>query len=572
MKEKVNKTSKEQVLEMQIKLLQEALNNKDNIIKQLEKKNADLRAQLARRYRRTSEVISSDQLSLFNDAEFNTEDGVLNDNSPDLPKDDGANKDTNPLGDKPKRKYIKRKSEYSMLTLPADTPVTVIHEEVQAPVCNSCGAVKVKVGERVHDTVVKTTSYSIVRRITDVYECPKCDGSVKSTSKTDNILENTVVDPLMLADILNSKFNMGVPLYRQERLFKEQGLKITRHLMSALIMYVGKKIIDNLEPVLEEEVLKMPLINADETPMKVIQLYDEDGNKKAPNSRDNSFIIARIGVDDNGSPGYSIFTFSDNRRNQTIADLFDKYPGLVQTDGLSGYTFAEKNCSFIHLSCLVHARRKTIEASEGRTKGVAFEMKKRYAKIFHEEGKWEDLRGTISKEEFVKGRKDAMLPMFEDMKAWLEEIVKQAKEVGAEIESKTSVAINYFLDRYDELVRFLDYYCANSNNNRAEQMIRKWIIDYNNFLFCITTTGADVSAFFFSLITTCRNLGINPTDYLAHLFLNCNRIKNGDKEAWRALLPGKCKLDDVIELRKKIAEAKPLEGRTEPFVLRGRNI
>ena len=402
MKEKVNKTSKEQALEMQIKLLQEALNNKDNIIKQLEKENADLRAQLARRYRRTSEVISSDQLSLFNDAEFNTEDGVLNDNSPDLPKDDGANKDTNPLGDKPKRKYIKRKSEYSMLTLPADTPVTVIHEEVQAPVCESCGTVKVKVGERVHDTVVKTTSYSIVRRITDVYECPKCDGSVKSTPKTDNILENTVVDPLMLADILNSKFNMGVPLYRQERLFKEQGLKITRHLMSALIMYVGKKIIDNLEPVLEEEVLKMPLINDDEKQMKVIHLYDEDGNKKAPNSRDNSFIIGRIGVDDNGSPGYSIFTFSDNRRNQTIADLFDKYPGLVQTDGLSGYTFAEKNCSFIHLSCLVHARRKTIEASEGRTKGVAFEMKKRYAKIFHEEGKWEDLRGTISKEEYVK--------------------------------------------------------------------------------------------------------------------------------------------------------------------------
>ena len=569
MKKKANNISKEQALEIQNKILKETIKQLKIDKSNLEKENANLKAQLARKYRRTSEAISSDQLLLFNEAEFNVEDGALNDNSDDLPEDSAAN--TDPLSDKAKRKYVKHKSQYSMLNLPADMPVTVIHKQQEAPVCESCGTVKVKVGERVHDTIVKTTSYSIVRRITDVYECPKCDGSVKSTPKTDNILENTVVDPLMLADILNSKFNMGVPLYRQERLFKEQGLKITRHLMSALIMYVGKKIIDNLEPVLEEEVFKMPLINADETPMKVIQLYDEDGNKKAPNSRDNSFIIGRIGVDDNGSPGYSIFTFSDNRRNQTIADLFDKYPGLVQTDGLSGYTFAEKNCSFIHLSCLVHARRKTIEASEGRTKGVAFEMKKRYAKIFHEEGKWEDLRGTISKEEFVKGRKAAMLPMFEDMKAWLEDVVKQAKEVGAEIESKTSVAINYFLDRYDELVRFLDYYCANSNNNRAEQMIRKWIIDYNNFLFCITTTGADISPFFFSLITSCRNLGINPTDYLAHLFLNCNRIKNGDKEAWRALLPGKCKLDDVIELRKRIAEAKPLEGRTGPFVLRGCN-
>ena len=48
-------------------------------------------------------------------------------------------------------------------------------------------------------------------------------------------------------------------------------------------------------------------------------------------------------------------------------------------------------------------------------------------------------------------------------------------------------------------------------------------------------------------------------------------IKNGDREAWRAMLPGKSKLDDVFELRKKIAEAKPLEERTEPYVLRGRN-
>ena len=59
---------------------------------------------------------------------------------------------------------------------------------------------------------------------------------------------------------------------------------------------------------------------------------------------------------------------------------------------------------------------------------------------------------------------------------------------------------------------------------------------------------------------------------LAHLFLNCDRIKNGDKEAWRALLPGKCRLDDVVELRKKIAEAKPLEGGRNLMPLEGTTI
>ena len=68
MKEKEEKTSKEQALEMQIKLLKEALDNKDKTISRLEIENADLRVQLARRYRRTSEAISSDQLLLFNEA------------------------------------------------------------------------------------------------------------------------------------------------------------------------------------------------------------------------------------------------------------------------------------------------------------------------------------------------------------------------------------------------------------------------------------------------------------------------------------------------------------------------
>ena len=154
MKKKAEKTSKVQALEMQIKLLKEALDDKDKTISRLEIENADLRAQLARRYRRTSEAISSDQLMLFNEAELGVEDGVLNDESDDLPEDSNA-ADDNPLGGKAKRKYTKRKSEYTMLSLPADTPVTVIREEVQAPICGSCGAAKVVRVRRKGTEIVK---------------------------------------------------------------------------------------------------------------------------------------------------------------------------------------------------------------------------------------------------------------------------------------------------------------------------------------------------------------------------------------------------------------------------------
>lgn len=100
------------------------------------------------------------------------------------------------------------------------------------------------------------------------------------------------------------------------------------------------------------------------------------------------------------------------------------------------------------------------------------------------------------------------------------------------------------------------------------------------FLFGGTSSGKSVvnerSAMQMTAVYVCVRILSEATAGLPLHLYRCWRpliltIKNGDREAWRAMLPGKCKLDDVVELRKKIAEAKPLEGRTEPYVLRGRN-
>ena len=562
-----------QLLSDQLNLVNRQLFEKKREIETLKLENLELRLSLAGRFRRTSEKISADQLNLFNEAEFEAKNAELNEPEEE-PEDSDKEKTPAPVCDnakKPSGRKGKKHRSYSKLNVPADTPVVFIPDRSKPPVCSVCGMQMVKVGETYTDSIARTEIITIIRRIHNIYACVNCSEGTKQTVYSDNILENSVADPLLLADILNSKFNMGVPLYRQERLFAEQGLGITRQLMSSIIMRVGGRIMDNLEPMLEEELFRMPLINADETGLKVITLLDENGERKAPDSKFNSFIIGRIGVDEKGSPGLASFIFRDNRRNLTIADLFDGYHGCVQSDGLSGYAFSEKKDGFTHLGCLVHCRRKAVEAMGNRKEGIAFDMVSRYAKIFHTESIWNKRRDTMSSDEFIAGRKAAMLPLFEDMKDWLEKIVAMAKANGHTINDRLSTAINYYLERYDELVRFLDYSFATSSNQLAEQSIRKWVIDRNNMLFCFTETGADVSAFFFSLIVSCRNLGINPTDYLAHLFLNCNNLKNGDREGWRALLPGKCDLSDVAEHRRLIAHAAPIPGNTEPFVLRGKN-
>lgn len=532
-------------------------------------RNALLEAALAKRYAKASEAISKDQILLFDETELEAKNGALNDKELQQPSD---GRQSESIARKT-RKYVRAKSRNATLVLPADTPITVIRvPEGGAPVCGTCGATKVKVGERYVDSVVRTISYSIVRRIYTTYACPNCSETVPMAARTGNLLDGTICDPLFLADVINSKFNFGVPLYRYERLLRDAGYPISRQTLASWIMRAGWALLDNLEPMLEEELFRLPMINADETPMQALSLKDEDGNRKAPDSKFNSFMMARVGIDGEGRPNLASFRFTDNRRNETVRDFFAGYHGVLQSDGLSGYAFTERNLNMAHLLCLVHSRREAVNACGNRRSGIAYDMVQWYARIFHAESAWDRKRGTMPKEDFIAGRKAEMLPLFEEFRDWLVDAVREVDRKGGTVAPETAKAVSYYLDNYANLVRFLDYYFATSGNQTAEQFIRKFVIDRNNFLFCITEDGAEVSALFFSLVMSCRNLGVNPADYLCHLFLNAGNVRNGDKEDWRELLPGRGDVSDAVELRNRIAGAHPDPEKSGPYILRGKRL
>lgn len=581
-----------EALRLQAKTLTEESVEKDKKIKQLEKKNellkeiqaADKRKleekdriiaeqyeKLSRRYKKTSEVYNNPEQKTFefiNDLEFQTTGDALNDE--EAPDKETKEPDLN----KRVRSYVRRKARNTILAVPADTPVCDIYVESKPGKCSACGSEMVEDGERVVESISKIVSYSVVRKHYKVYKCPNCEGEKKDSEglAKKELLAGTIADPSFVADIVVNKFDMGSTLYRTERDIKYRGIEIKRQSISAWLMKCGNALLDNLDEVMKQEIFKYPLINVDETPTKVLKLLDENGNKKAPNSKFNAFMVSITGIDDDGNQGLTMLIFTDNRRNETIRDLLDGYTHCVQTDGLEGYNYASGKVGFTHLGCLVHARRKAIEAMGNRKSGIAFTMVKKYRDIFHVEGQWNKKRGTVSKEEFIEGRKAEMLPLFEDLKAFCEEKLQDSKDVNVAIEPNTATAINYFLDRYDELTRFLDYYYATSSNQTAEQTIRKYILDRNASLFNITECGANVSALYFSLVQSCRNLKVNPGDYFTHLFLNAGAVRNGDVEGWTTLLPGRCDLSDAIEHKILLATAKPDPNRTEPYVLRGKKV
>lgn len=539
------------------------------IMEEQKQRIKELYESLAKKFKKTSEVYNNpDQLTFefINDLELEVTSDALNDG--EVSTDEEENLDSKV------RAYVRHKAKNTLLTLPSDTPIAHEYVESKPGECSACGSKMVEDGERVVDTITKTVSYSILRKHYKIYKCPNCEGEQKDKEgiAKDELLAGTIADPSFVADIVVSKFDMGSPLYRIERELAYRGMKIKRQTISSWLMNCGNVMVGNLDEVLKQQIFKYPLINVDETPTKVLNLLDENGKKKAPNSKYNAFMVSITGIDAEGKRGLTMLIFTDNRRNETIRELLDGYTGCVQTDGLEGYNYASNKNEFVHLGCLVHARRKAIDAMGKRTSGIAFTMFEKYRKIFHAESQWNAKRGTMSKEEFVAGRKAEMLPLLEDLKAFCEKKLAASKKTGIALAPKTDVAVNYYLERYDELVRFLDYYFATSSNQTAEQEIRKYILNRQSSLFNITECGAEVSALYFSLVQSCRNLGINPIDYFTHLFLNAGDIKIGDAEGWTAILPGRCDLADAIKHKEVIASAKPDPDRTEPYILRGKKV
>jgi len=467
------------------------------------------------------------------------------------------------------RSYTRRASHNRMLTLEASTPVVDIHHDAQAPKC-SCESTMVRCGEFVRDTLsVIPASKVIVRHHYPRFECANCLPEPGQSAKVvvcndDSVLAGTVCDPSLLATIVTDKMQFGLPLYRQEQKLLQEQRGLSRQAMSGWMMLAGGAL-ENLGRALGRALHSYPLWNMDETGVRILSA---PGQKESDSNR-NCFMIVRAATDRDGSRGPVVFTFSEQRTDAVIADLLKDYRKVVQSDGLSGYRNAAAGGkeSFTHLGCMVHARRKAAEILKTNKRAkLAGELVVLYGAFFHHEGELADAQkgpDALPEQQYLAKRREVLGADLADLKAWLEQHSKTVLK-GTDL----ATAINYPLSRWDELTRFLDYSYASSSNQLAENCIRPFAVARKNFLFCITPQGAKVSALYYSLVESCKAMGINPHAYLTYVFANAGSCRTD--EDWDALVPGRADLSEVDDYYAMLRSAVPDPDRTQPYVLRGK--
>ena len=292
-----------------------------------------------------------------------------------------------------------------------------------------------------------------------------------------------------VASIIDKYLN-HLPLERQCRMMASVGLeKMQTQVLYNLARLAGV----HLEKVVErikDEVLSRPLVHSDETTWPINNSKDSDGYM---------WIVS------NNCGSY--YRFEPTRSGKVIKETLEKFKGTIMTDGYSGYyQFKSSQVQKLAL-CHAHARRYFFEIKETNP-AVQFIL-----------DCWRDLSSfeylARDFEELKKIRQEKSKPLIESMKIWLYEQLPEARA-----ESKLKEAIQYSLNHWPELIKFLDDPMIPLTNNEAERAIRQAVMGRKNFYGSRSIDGADLAAIMYTIIETCKKFELDPRNYLSTTLKN----------------------------------------------------
>ena len=287
--------------------------------------------------------------------------------------------------------------------------------------------------------------------------------------------------------VVSDKYEYHSPLERQRRKMEAQGLEVDTKTLYGLCEAVAEHCAGVLPRIRREIMNDFCAVHLDESPWPIL------------GQATNGYMWAMS----NRSGAY--FQFEPTRSGKIAAELTRDFRGAVLTDGFSGYTRIKGGEKIRVGHCWSHARREFFDRIKdfpaAATDGVRiidelFRVEAQ-AKSFAE---LRELRKTQSRE------------ITDRFRAWM--IKTSTKYLP---ESGINRAISYCLKFWAELTRFLGDLSLPLSNNDAERALRHVVMGRKNFAGSKTINGADTAASIYTVIETCKRVGLQPSQYLKYL-------------------------------------------------------
>ncbi|HAT6957972.1 IS66 family transposase [Legionella parisiensis] len=405
--------------------------------------------------------------------------------------------------------------------LPAHLPRVIIEHDIpeEEKMC-ACGCMKERFGEEVTEQLEYIPAQlSVIAHVRPKYACRPCAEGVSMAPMPQLFLPKSMATPSLVAHTVISKYEDHLPLYRQEHIWQRLGIEMPRNTVCGWIM-AAFEVCEPMGTALHEELIASNYLQVDETTMQVM---DE------PKRKNTSTSYMWVYTNHRPDKKVVLFDYQQTREARWPKQMLKDFKGYLQTDGYKGYDWVDDRPDIIHLGCFAHARRPFAQLVKlAKTTGKSHQAVAYIQKLYRIEKVARDKNHTHQQR--YELRLQQAKPILGELKIWLDKTIKTTVP-----KSKLGEALFYMHHRWGELTAYLLDGALEIDNNLIENLIRPFALGRKNWMMAGSPRGAHAGALFYSLIATAKTNGLNPFNYLKHLFENIRSCKTS--EDYKALLP-----------------------------------
>ena len=365
----------------------------------------------------------------------------------------------------------------------------------------------IQVGEDTCEKLVKLpVQYEVHVHVYPQMVCPRCHEGVTSAPRQDNSLKG---DVSVIADVVVKKYVEHQPLYRQQQAFDRLGIPISRQTLCDWTGWCS----DQVEPIVKamtKYICAQPLIQSDETPVRM-QLAD------------GQMETARLWA--YGLPWAEVvFDFRTDKSQEGPKEFLQgTKAGFLQTDGGSSYVPVVKALELLHVACMAHIRRGLFEARADAPLAVDLVLAA-IQKLYRIEARAK--AEALSLEARLELRQREAKPIFMEVGQLIATLRQEVLP-----KSPLGRALSYAENQWPAMARYLEVAQAELDNNSTEHALRGVVLGRRNWLHVGQEAGGEKAANLFSLMITCKRLGVEPYAYLHDILRRLP--SHPDKDIWQ---------------------------------------
>jgi hypothetical protein len=318
----------------------------------------------------------------------------------------------------------------------------------------------------------------------------------------------------LLAHVATAKFADHLPHYRLEGIFARQGVAIPRSTLSDWNHQTAQQLLKRVVKAIEEDVLVSKVVGLDDT-----GLATRDRSRPKNINQQGRLWLYR------GLPGDCVLKYAPDKSGKWPAAMLENYRGTVQADAANSFDQLFRDGRRTEAGCNAHARRKFVKAKD---LPEAWPILLGYQKLYELEA--EAKRLGLSHEERREFRQERSRPIVDDLYAKIRALTPPP---GTQL----ATAVGYALNHEVALRRFLDDGGLEIDNNNVERIFRLVALGRRNWFFAGSPRGAEDDAIVYSIVASCRDLKIDPFEYLSDVLARIpsipeSRIKEITPRRW----------------------------------------